>query len=512
MAATLPSTTPAIRAGRREWLGLATLCLPVLLVSMDVSILFFAAPDIARHLKPDATQLLWIFDAYGFVLAGLLLTMGALGDRIGRRRLLLIGAVLFGAASALAAWSASPEQLILARGLMGIGGATLMPSTLALIRSLFADEKQRASAIGIWSGLFAGGVGLGPVLAGVLLAHFWWGSVFLVNLPVLAVFLLLGPRLLPESRGTRVPIDVLSALLALGAVLPVITGLKGLAAYGWNRGDVLWLAGGGLVAGLFVLRQQTARHPLVDLALMRRRGVRPAIVVNVSAQLALLGNAIVLTQYLQSVLGMSALRAALWSLLPSVFVGMAAPAAGVLGSRLGRGRVMAAGLVLAAAGFLALRGCGVDSGVWPVLVAASLISVGLVAVLTLVTEAVVGVVPAERAGAASGLLETSSEFGGALGMAILGSIVNLVYRSEMSTAAADLGSHAAPARETLSGAVVVADQVGGAAGAALLGAARAAYVLAMHATGLVVAVLLVGTAVIAWSRVRANNRLEPDAT
>ncbi|CCH77442.1 putative integral membrane efflux protein [Nostocoides japonicum T1-X7] len=510
------NTTPADTGDRaqdrrtsRRWLALAVLCLPVLLVSMDVSILFFAAPDIARDLEPSATQQLWIFDAYGFVLAGLLLTMGAVADRFGRRRILLAGAAAFSLASVLAAWAPSAEMLILARGLMGIGGATLMPSTLALIRNVFHDRAERSTAIGVWSGVFAAGVGIGPVLAGLLLAHFWWGSVFLVNVPVMAVLLLAAPLLLPESRGHGVRLDVLGSGLALATVLPVMAGIKGLAADGWNLPDLGWIVL-GLAAGIvFARRQRTSAAPLVDPTLLRMPGVRPALTVNVIGQAALMGNAILLTQYLQSVLGMTALRAALWSIVPSVVVGAVAPLAGMLAGRVGRARIMATGMAVAAAGYFELLLTRADSTVWTCLVGATLIAAGLVCVLTLITELVVGTVPAERAGTASGLLETSSELAGALGMALLGSVVNAAYRSGMHDTASTLpGGAGRLAGGTLAGAVVVAQQVGGAAGEAVLATARTAYVTAMHRADLVAGLVLLVGVVVALTRLprdRANN-------
>lgn len=263
MTATAPSLPDTEPATRRAWLGLAALCLPVLIVSMDVSVLFFAAPDIAATLGPSATQQLWIFDVYGFVLSGLLLTMGALGDRFGRRRLLMIGAIAFSAASAIAAWSTTPEALIAARALMGVGGATLMPSTLALIRNLFHDESQRARAVGIWSAVLAMGVGIGPVVAGVLLAHFWWGSVFLINLPVMLALVVVAPLVLPESRASRARVDLLSAVLVLGAVLPLIHGLQGLAAEGWSRTNLAYAVCGLAVGVAFVVRQAKLAHPML---------------------------------------------------------------------------------------------------------------------------------------------------------------------------------------------------------------------------------------------------------
>ena len=474
-------------AGRREWTALAVLCLPLLLVSMDVSVLFFAVPSIAAALEPTATQLLWIFDIYGFVLAGLLLTMGNVADRIGRRRLLLLGAVAFGAASVLAAYAPSAEWLILARALLGVGGSTLMPSTLAIIRNVFADPAQRAKAVGVWSAVLAGGVGLGPVVAGFLLEHYWWGSVFLINVPFMLLLLVIGPALLPESRNEAARVDLLSSLLSLAAILPTIQALKEFAADGWAPELLAYLAVGVAAALVFLWRQGVVPSPMVDLALFRVKGFGGSVAIQVIGMFGMMGSAIITTQYIQSVLGHSALEAALWSLVPSLVVGGAAPTAAVLAARVGRPPVMAGAFVVAALGFASMRFAAVDSSIWVLLVAASLVAIGLVAVVTLVTEYAIGVAPEDRAGSVSALVETASEFGGALGMAVLGSVLAAVYGSRLSELLPPgLPAEAsAAAEETLGGATVVAEQLSGPVGAAVLGAARSAYVSGMHVAVLV---------------------------
>jgi MFS transporter, DHA2 family, multidrug resistance protein len=486
-------------AGRREWTALAVLCLPLLIVAMDVSVLFFAVPQISASLQPSATQLLWVFDIYGFVLAGLLLTMGNVADRIGRRRLLLVGAVAFAVASLLAAWSTSPEALILARAVLGLGGATLMPSTLGIVRSLFHDDVERAKAVGIWSAVMAGGVGIGPVVSGLLLEHFWWGSVFVINVPFMILLLVLGPVLLPESRDRSARVDVLSAVLSLAAILPVIHAIKGVAADGWSIGVLLSAAGGVFAALAFLYRQARITSPMLDLTLFAHRGFRGSVAVQVIGMFGVMGNAIIVTQYLQSVLGMTPLVAALWSLVPSVFVGGAAPAAAAMSTRVGRPAVMASGMFLGAVGFVAMTRAEVASSVVPVLVGSTGVAIGLVAVATLVTEYALVVAPAHRAASVSALVETASEFGGALGMAVLGSVLGAVYASRTT----DLLPAGLPpatadaAAQTLGQATVVADQLGGTVGEAVLEAGRAAYVHAMHATDLVAAVVLGCGAVIA---------------
>ena len=317
---------PAPTAGRREWIALAVLLLPCLLVSMDVSVLYFAVPFLTAQLEPSAVQQLWILDVYGFVLAGLLITMGALGDRLGRRRLLLSGAVLFGLASCLAAYARSAEMLIAARALLGVGGATLMPSTLALIRNLFRDAHQRGKAIALWSAAVAGGIAVGPVLSGVLLEHFWWGSVFLVNTPAMALLLVCGPLLLPEFRNPAAGrFDLPGAALSLAAMLPVVYGIKEIARDGLAALPVAALVVGLLAAVGFVLRQRTARHPMLDLELFRHRGFSGSVLMNLLAMFAVVGCAVFFTQYLQTVRGMSPLRAALWHMVPSLVVGGVAP-------------------------------------------------------------------------------------------------------------------------------------------------------------------------------------------
>lgn len=486
---------------RQQWLALGVLCLPVLVTSMDVSVLFFAVPYIAGDLAPSATEQLWIFDIYGFVLAGLLLPMGAVGDRIGRRRLLLIGLVLFGVASVAAAYAASATWLIAARAALGLGGATLMPSTLGLIRAVFDDESSRSRAVAIWSSVMAAGVGVGPVLSGLLLEHYWWGSVFLVNVPVIALAVLLAPRLLPEARaGRSVPVDPVSVSLSLVAVLTVVWAAKQLATQGWSPAiGVAALLGAGAGA-LFVRRQERVPEPLVELDLLRRRAFAGSLAVNALAMAGVTGNAVLLTAYLQSVLGYSPLAGALWSLAPSLLVGAAVPAAAAVGQRIGRPAVMTVGFVVAAIGFVGMLSLQTDSPVWAVLWPACCVATGLVAVATLVTDYVVGVVPAQRAGRVAGLVETTSELGAALGIAGLGSILTAAYRAATDALPAGLPPAVrAAARETLAGAEAVAAGLPAELGDAVRAQARAAYTSAMHRTDLAAAALMLVGAFVAYA-------------
>jgi DHA2 family multidrug resistance protein-like MFS transporter len=475
------------RAGRREWTALCVLMLPLLLVSMDVSVLYFAIPAISADLEPSGTQQLWIFDIYAFVLAGLLMTMGSLGDRIGHRGLLLIGATAFGAASLVAAYATSAETLIGARAVLGVGGATLMPSTMALIRTMFTDPGQRAKAIGLWSGVMTAGIALGSVLSGVLVEYFWWGSVFLVNLPAMVLLLVLGPILLPESRNLAAGrFDRLSVPLSMAAVLPVVYGLKEIASEGWNVRYVVSITVGLLFAALFVHRQRTTASPMISPALFRGSGFAPSVALNLVTMFGVMGSAYFTTQYLQSVLGKSGLEAALWALLPSVPIGAAAPVATrLVQNGVPRAHVVSGGFVIGAGGFALLSLTGTDS-LWLLLAACAALAVGGVIAASQVMDLAMGTAPVERAGSASSLMETGAEFGGALGMAVLGSVGTTVYRHEMPASAP------AAARETLGGALAVADHVPG-----LATAARAAFTSGMQGAAIAGAAIFAGAAVLA---------------
>jgi DHA2 family multidrug resistance protein-like MFS transporter len=474
---------------------------------MDVSVLFFAVPSIAQDLQPTASELLWVFDIYGFVLAGLLLTMGSLGDRIGRRRLLLIGAATFSAASLLAAYAPSAEALIAARALLGIAGATLMPSTLALIRNLFHDERERAKAVAIWSAVLSAGVGLGPVVGGLLLEHFWWGSVFLINIPVMALLLLAGPFLLPEFRTRDAGrIDLPSAGLTLASVLPVVFAVKSTATDGWSTRATVVAVCGVALAAVFVRRQRSIADPMVDPALFCDRRVGSAVAVNTAGMFGVMGNAIVTTQYLQSVLGLSPLRAALWGLVPSIAVGFAAPVAASMSSRVGRAHVMAGGFAVAAAGFAVLATIDATSHLAVLLVGAGVVACGTVAILTLVTDYVLGVAPPERAGSVSGLFETTSELGGALGMAVLGSVLAAGYTSHVSGLLPEGLPPAAEeqARESIAGSLSVAGSLPGQAGEAVLEAGRTAYLSGMRVTEVVAALAMLAMALLTGALLRGG--------
>jgi DHA2 family multidrug resistance protein-like MFS transporter len=420
------------RAGRREWIGLAVIALPCLLYAMDLTVLYLAIPELSADLRPNEAQLLWIVDIYGFLIAGLLITMGTLGDRIGRRRLLLIGAGAFGAASVLAAFSTSAEMLIASRAVLGVAAATLAPSTLSLIRNMFHDDRQRTFAIGVWITSFSAGAALGPVLGGVLLEFFWWGSVFLLGVPVMALLLVVGPRLLPEYRDPDPGrLDLVSVALSLVAVLAAIYGLKRIAVDGVEAPFLLAIAAGLAVGALFVRRQAHLADPLIDLRLFRVGAFRTSLAINTLGFFVAFGGELFVTQYLQLVLGLSPLEAGAWTVPGAAGFVVGSMVAPVLVRRIHPAFVTAGGMALAAVGFAVLTQVG---GLAELVAGTALLSLGLGPVFTLAADLVVSAAPPERAGAASAILETSSEFGSAAGIAILGSVGYAVFRSEPETA------------------------------------------------------------------------------
>jgi len=488
---------PAPRAGRKEWIGLAVIALPCLLYSMDLTVLNVAVPHLSADLKPSSSQLLWIIDIYGFLVAGMLITMGTLGDRIGRRRLLLIGAVAFGIGSVIAAFSTSAEMLIAARALLGVAGATLAPSTLSLIFNMFHDPQQRTFAIGVWIASYSAGAVLGPVLGGLLLEFFWWGSVFLLAVPVMALLLVLGPVLLPEFRNPEAGrLDLFSAALSLLAVLAAIYGLKQIAQDGLG-----WLPAASVVAGLaigavFVRRQQTIADPMLDLGLFRIRAFSASLAAYALSIAVVFGAFVFILQYLQLVLDLSPLRAGVWMVPSGIAFIVGGMATSAIVRRLRPGFVMAAGLASSAVGFGLLTQVNEGSGLALVVTAFVIFSLGLAPVITLATDLVVGAAPRERAGAASAISETGAEFGGALGIAILGSIGIAIYRGGMDDAvpAAVPPVQSEAARDTLGGAAEVAERLPDQLGATLLEAARDAFTQGLQVTAVTGAVLLAGLA------------------
>ena len=501
------------RAGAREWAGLALLALPCLLVSMDAHVLNLAIPQLTSDLRPTNAQLLWIVDSYAFLVAGSLMTMGALGDRVGRRRMLLIGAAAFGLASLLAAFSTSPAMLIAARALLGVAGATLMPSTLALIRVMFSDPRQRTTAVGVWTASFALGGVLAPVVAGILLRHFWWGSVFLVAVPPIVVLLALGRVLLPESRDRDAGrVDIASAALSLVGVLSAVYGLKRAAQHGLDPVAGVALATGLCLAGAFLRRQHGLANPWIDLALFRRRGFSMPLAANSLSFFVLYGTQFFIAQYLQLVLGLSALRAGLWTIPSALGYLVGSALAPVAAQRVRPAWLMSASLATCAAGFGLLTLVGPESGLPLVVTGSVVFSLGLAPVYVLTTEVAVTSAPPERSGSASGILETTANLGGALGIAFLGSLGGAIYRDAM-TASGSLGIPPQlweDARLTLGGAVATAARLPDPLAGELAGSARDAFTLAfctVEAVGAgIMTALAVGAALLLRPERQAGSR------
>ncbi|GLW12878.1 MFS transporter [Microtetraspora sp. NBRC 13810] len=493
-------TPAAPRATRREWLGLAILALPTMLIAMDLTVLHLALPTLTADLRPGNTELLWIVDVYGFLIAGFLITMGAIGDRIGRRRLLLIGAVAFGAASVLSAFATTPEMLIAARALLGIAGSTLMPSTLSLIRIMFQDPKQQGAAIGAWTAFFGLGTVLGPLVGGTFLELFWWGSVFLLGVPIMLLLIAVGPFVLPEYRDESVSHpDLLSAIMSIAGILALIFGLKRIAEDGLRPESGVAVVAGLALAALFLHRQGRLRQPLVDLSLFRNGLFGTALGMLVLATLLSAGSQFFVMQYLQLVRGFAPLEAGLWSLPTTVAVMIGAMAAPGLAGRMKLSTLLAGGLLVTAVGMVVLTRVGDPSDVYVAVAGAAVIGLGLGPMVSLGTGLIVGAAPVERAGAASAMASTGTELGSALGVAVIGSVGFAVYRANL----ADRLPEGLPApvveaaKDTLAAAVNVARELPAAQGSGLLSVARDAFVHGLQTTAIVGAVLAVLLAVAA---------------
>jgi DHA2 family multidrug resistance protein-like MFS transporter len=485
-------------ASRREWVGLGILALTAMLVSVDVFVLLLALPRLSADLGADGVQQLWMLDIYGFMVGGFLVTMGNIGDRIGRRRLLLIGAAAFGFASLAAAYASSPEMLIAARALLGIAGATLGPTTLGLIRTMFLQPRQLGLAVGIWSAFFTVGAILGPIIGGVLLERFWWGSVFLINVPVMALVLALGPALLPPDprRAGLLPgagrIDVASVALSLMAILPFAYGVKEVARQGWHPGPVLALVAGVLFGVVFVLRQRRLASPLLDLTLFRD----PVFSTGLLALLAfsVLSGAVMMlaTQYFQLVDGLSPLLAGL-ALLPGMVAStISVLVAPVLARRVRPAHLIAGGLLVVAVGMLVMTTAGATGGSGVLIAGFTVWCAGGGPLLCIGIGQVISAAPPDRAGAAASMPQISNELGAALGFAVIGSLAAAIYRAVLHVPAGTPANIADTARDSLAGAAT----------GPLAGHAHAAYATALHVAAAVSAIVLIAVAALFWRRCR----------
>ncbi|MGW4644543.1 MFS transporter [Sphaerisporangium sp. NPDC004334] len=484
----------------RAWLGAALLMLPTLIVAMDTTALLLALPRLSADLGAGSVQQLWISDGYGFMVAGMVITMGTLGDRIGRRRLLITGAAAFAVLSVVAAFAADPLTLIVVRALLGIAGATLAPSTLALLTTMFPDAQRRGKAIAVWATCQFTGGALGPVLAGFLLQHFWWGSVFLAAVPAMVLLVLAGPVLLPESRSDHAGrLDPSGVGLSLAAVLLIVYAIKRLTVEGLSVVPAVVLLVGAALGWLFVRRQLRLDTPLLDLRLFRNRPFAAVIIALVLAGIAMAGTGLQVTQYLQSVLGFSPFASAVLFAPMGLGVAVGTMTAPALARRMKQTTAIAGGLVVSALGGLLL--VGVDGpGTLPLaMIGIAVLALGTGPLFALGTGLVVGSVPPERAGSAASMSETGNYLGGSLGFALLGVAAAVVYRDRMGGTS-----------DSLAGAIAAGRHLPAGQATELLHSAREAFLAGLHVTGVVAAVIFTGTAVLIQT-MRPATRTTPPA-
>lgn len=503
----MPETNAETNAERsldtRRWWALLALSLAVLLVAVDGTVLNVAIPALTESLQPTRAEILWIGDIYSFILAGLLITMGSIGDRIGRKRLLLLGSLAFGAASVICALSQTSTQLIAGRALLGVAGATLMPSTLSLIRSTFESPKERAFAIGVWSAMGGAGASVGPVAGGLLLERFWWGSVFIMNVPIVVVIVAIGLFSLRESRNPEPgPIDAWSVVLSLTGIIAFVYGIKELAleSEGQAASFGVMLLGLGLI-WVFVRRQTALESPLIDVRLFSNAQFSGAVIAQMIAIFGLSGVLFFISQYFQFAQGLSPLQSGLRMLPATAASAIAAIATGMATARLGHRKVGAGGLVMAGIGLLGLAVFDASAYIWVALVFV-LIGAGVGFTMTVSSEGVLSSVPPKTAGAAAGVSETSFELGTAFGIALLGSLLTSTYSRVIDLPAGLTADAAERAGQSVSDAYEVAKQLAAQGQQTLASSLEAAYRLAFEDAVAAASVagglsMLVG-ALIAW--------------
>jgi EmrB/QacA subfamily drug resistance transporter len=455
----------------RRWLVLPVMCLSLLLIVMDNTIVNVAIPTLQADLGATTSQLQWVVDSYILVFAGLLLTMGSLGDRFGRRGALALGLAIMGAASAASAFATSAGHLITTRAIMGVGAALIMPATLSIITNVFTDRRERAQAIAIWAATAGMAIAIGPVTGGWLLEHFWWGSVFLVNVPVVVVALVLGQLLVPTSRDPAAPrVDLVGAALSIVALVALVWAIIE-GPHGWTDPAVLGaFAVAAVVSGVFVVWERRMTQPMLDISFFADPRFSAASGALMLTFFAMMGSLFLLTQFLQSVLGYSALETGV-RLLPMAAVQMVlAPLSAKIVERIGSKIVVASGLVIAAGGLLLLSRLAPGATYGQIVVALMVLAAGLALVMPPATESIMGSLPPAKAGVGSAVNDTARQVGAALGVAVLGSIMSSTYRPRVSDAIAGRGVPADVGEaitDQIGAAMSVAERLGGAPGRAL---------------------------------------------
>jgi DHA2 family multidrug resistance protein-like MFS transporter len=503
-----PSSSDSdVRASWREWLGLAVLALPTLLVSLDIGALFLALPSISAEFGASSVEQLWITDIYGFLLTGFLITMGTLGDRIGRRRLLLIGAAAFGVMSVAAAYSTSPEMLIRSRAALGIAGATLMPSTLALITNMFRDPRQMGIAIATWVSCMMVGAAIGPVVGGLLLSAFWWGAIFLLGVPVAVALLVLGPFLLPEYRNPQARrLDLTSVLLSLAGILPIVYGIKELTVSTSDSpaAPLVSIAIGLVASIIFLRRQLRLSDPLLDLSLFRSRAFSSTLAAMLLVGSTMAGAFLLTSQYVQSVLAFSPAAAGLWLLPTGLSIALGAQLAPTVAKRFPSHLVISGGLVLGAVGWLLMSQVTVDNGPLLAVVGIGVVHLGAGPLLALGAGIVMSSAPPERAGSAASISESANHFGATLGLALIGTLGTAIYRSRFQEAAPpELSPEGVDAAaETIGGAVAVVDELPGTVAESTLTAAGEAFTTGLNVAAVVGGIVFLLLAVLMYATQR----------
>ena len=496
--------TPA-RATTRTWGGLAVLVLPMLLIAIDSLVLIFALADITAELEPSGAQQLWILDIYSLMLAALLVTMSSLGDRFGRRRVLLTGAVLFAIASVLGALSTAPWMLIAARALLGVSGAMIMPGTLSLIRNMFLDRNQRRIAMAVWSASGALGAEVAPIVGGVIIETFSWHAAFLMNIPVMVLLLVLAPLLVPESRNPNPGrIDLPSILLSLAGMVSFVYGVKTFAEGKELGVAFLTFFGGLLLLVLFIRRQLRMPIPMINVRLFRVRAFTGAVVTDLLSVFSLVGAAFALTQFLQLVADLSVIQSALWMLPQAAVSATAGFIAAALVKRFPTSIIVSTGVLITAGGFATLLSVTPDTQPWHIAIALCLVGLGAGVGMTLTNDVIMSSVRPEQSGQAAAISETAYELGTAFGTAILGSVLLSLYRTRLTDASpAGLPSDILePAKETLAAALLYAEQLPGEIGTALATAATESFATALAWTGGIAAIILVAVSIFAGFMLR----------
>lgn len=497
-----PAQAPG--ASARQWWGLAVLVTPSTLLFMMLTILFLAAPSMAADLNPSSTQLLWILDIYGFVMAGFLVAMGVLGDRIGKRLLMILGAALFAVISVAASLTTVPELMIAWRAVLGLAAAMMIPATLGLIFVLFTDARQRGVAIGVWAGGISAGVALGPLLSGLLLESFGWQATFLVAVPIMALVVIGAPLLLPEHKDPTARIDLFSALLLVGGLLAIIYGIKRFAAQEPAGPSIGLLIAGALIGLWFVARQLRAERPLLDVRLFANRTVSGALAVFLLSAAALGGVYSLFTQYLQQVQGLSPLQAGFAILPAAVVLIVVATLSPVLARRFRPGHVIAVGLLTQVVGYTLFTQVDANTGVALVIASFVITYPGVAPSMALTTDLVVSSVPPQKAGGASGLATTANDLGISLGVAVIGSIGLAAYRSRIDGSLPEgvPPEVAAAASDSVDGALISAAELPETLGQQLISAAQDAFSSGLNTAALVSAVIAGVAAIIAATRLR----------